>query len=370
MTKKLYIAATNQHVGKTTCTLGLVEAFQERGYRVGYCKPVGQEAVDFENLHVDKDALLFSTMMHFNLIAHIHSPVILGPGATKAYLDNPEEHKYRENIKTASLQIEKENEIVIYEGTGHPGVGSVVNLSNADVAKMLGAPVILVVEGGIGYTIDRLKLCLSLFQQQEVPIAGVIINKVHPEKRAKVRHYVGMKLEEWGIPLLGVLPYDRTLLYPLLDTIRNSIQGRVLLHPKGLTNLVETVVAASLLAKYDFEAQQGVLLVVSKNRLNESLKRIRLLVENNKISRQPLAGIVITGDGRLEEKLDEFNELDFVSQYQIPMIATPLDTYGTAVQINRMEVKINTRTMGKARRAVELVRDNVDLEKIKWHNGV
>jgi dethiobiotin synthetase len=366
MTKRLYIAATNQHVGKTTCTLGLVEAFIERGNRVGYCKPVGQEAVDFENIHVDKDALLFATMMHFPLIAHVHSPVILGPGATKEYLDNPQSHSYKENIRTASHEIEKDNEIVIYEGTGHPGVGSVVDLSNADVAKMLGAPVILVVEGGIGYTIDRLKLCLALFQQQDVPIAGVIINKVHPEKREKVRHYVGMKLNEWNIPLLGVLPYDRTLLYPLLDTIRNSIQGRVLLHTKGLSNLVETVVAASLLAKYDFKDQQGVLLVVSKNRLNESLQRIRLLVEENQINHQPLTGVIITGDGRLEEKLDEFNEIDFVTKYQIPMISTPLDTYGTAVQINRMEVKINTQTMGKARRAVELVRDNVDLEKIKW----
>ncbi len=366
MTKKLYIAATNQHVGKTTCTLGLVEAFQERGHKVGYCKPVGQEAVDFENIHVDKDALLFSTMMHFNLVAQIHSPVILGPGATQAFLDNPEAFPYRQHVLSAANSIEKENEVVVYEGTGHPGVGSVVGLSNADVAEMLGAPVILVVEGGIGYTIDRLKMCLSLFIYQNIPIAGVIINKVHPEKREKVRHYVGRKLEEWGIPLLGVLPYDKTLLYPLLDTIRVAIQGRVLLHPKGLGNLVENVVAASLLGNYDFEQQQGVLLVVSKNRLNESILRIRTLVEEGKISKQPLAGIIITGDGRLEEKLDALDEIDFVAKYQIPLIATPLDTYGTAVKVNRMEVKINIQTMGKARRAVELVRDNVDLEKIKW----
>ena len=34
---------------------------------------------------------------------------------------------------------------MVYEGTGHPGVGSIVNLSNARVAKILEAGVIMVV---------------------------------------------------------------------------------------------------------------------------------------------------------------------------------------------------------------------------------
>ena len=40
--------------------------------------------------------------------------------------------------------------MVVYEGTGHPGVGSVVDLSNAEVARQLESEVILVLEGGIG----------------------------------------------------------------------------------------------------------------------------------------------------------------------------------------------------------------------------
>jgi dethiobiotin synthetase len=101
MSKRLYVAATNQHVGKTTCTLGIVEAFRQSGIRVGYCKPVGQQAVDLDNLQVDKDALLFSTLMHFNLVARVHSPVILGPGATQAFLDNPSKFPFRRTMAPA-----------------------------------------------------------------------------------------------------------------------------------------------------------------------------------------------------------------------------------------------------------------------------
>ena len=366
MKKRLYVAATNQHVGKTTTTLGIVEAFRQSGIRVGYCKPVGQEAIDVENLQVDKDAVLFSTMMHFNLVARVHSPVILGKGATQEFLDHPGTFPFREAVESAQKILEDEYEMVVYEGTGHPGVGSVVGLSNADVAQMLGAPVILVVEGGIGYTIDRLNLCLSLFREQGVPFAGVIINKVLPEKIEKVRHYVGMKLAEWDIPLLGVLPYEKTLLYPLLDTINSAISGRILYNPEGMNNVVENVVAASLMGGHNFEEEQGVLLVTSRNRLNGAIVGVQRQCKIKGVTKSPLAGIVITGDGQVVTNLDDFDHENYVNEHGIPIIATPLDTYGTAVKISHLEVKINVQTLNKARRAVELVRDNVDLSKIRW----
>jgi dethiobiotin synthetase len=78
MIKRIYVAATSQHVGKTTSTLGLVHALRKRDVNVGYCKPVGQQFLDLENHQVDKDAFLFSGVMDFELVSDIHSPVILG----------------------------------------------------------------------------------------------------------------------------------------------------------------------------------------------------------------------------------------------------------------------------------------------------
>ena len=53
--------------------------------------------------------------------------------------------------------------MVVVEGTGHAGVGAVVDLSNARVAAMLDAPVIIVSEGGIGRPIDEIVLNGALF---------------------------------------------------------------------------------------------------------------------------------------------------------------------------------------------------------------
>ena len=111
MLKSVYVAATSQHVGKTTSTLGLVAALSNQGHDVGYCKPVGQQFLDLGQLKVDKDALLFSKVMDFELSSELHSPVILGRGATTAFLDNPDTFHFADRIRYAASHLQKENEI-------------------------------------------------------------------------------------------------------------------------------------------------------------------------------------------------------------------------------------------------------------------
>ncbi|NBC24766.1 MAG: AAA family ATPase [Bacteroidetes bacterium] len=38
MIERIYVAATSQHVGKTTTTLGLVNTLRKQNINVGYCK--------------------------------------------------------------------------------------------------------------------------------------------------------------------------------------------------------------------------------------------------------------------------------------------------------------------------------------------
>ena len=368
MLKSVYVAATSQHVGKTTSTLGLVAALSNQGHDVGYCKPVGQQFLDLGQLKVDKDALLFSKVMDFELSSELHSPVILGRGATTAFLDNPDTFHFADRIRYAASHLQKENEIVIYEGTGHPGVGSVVSLSNADVAKMLNAKVIIIVEGGIGNTIDRLELSYNLFKSRNVEVIGVIVNKVLPEKIEKVTKYVGMHLEKIKLPLLGVLPFDSSLSYPIMFTIAQAINGRVLLNNTCLNNHVEGYISGSLIdqEQFDTDDRKNLLLVVSFKRLKEALDKINKLNETRDPEREPLiSGVVITGDGKHELPI-ELSALahNYIKENKLPVVTTALDTLGSVVKITNIEVKINTHTPWKSKRAIELITKHVDLNAI------
>jgi len=358
--KSIYVAASSQHVGKTTSTLGLASCFGQMGYNVGYCKPVGQQAVKVDSNPVDKDTILFADLIRFNIEPYLHSPVILGPGATTAYLESPDSFDYRAQIVKASEILEKTHDLVIYEGTGHPGVGSVVNLSNAEVAKMIGAGVVFIVEGGIGSTIDKLNMNLALFREQNVPILGVIINKVLVDKIQKIQEYVSIWLEQQNLPLLGILPYDESLAYPLMWSVVDSIYGKILYNSQKLDNQVESFLAGSLIDAEKIQKGKNLLLVVSAPKVDEAVTTIKYLTKRFQLEKPPLAGVVATGQGEFSQRT-----VDFVKEYEIPLVSTHLDTYGSVIKISRIEVKINRETPWKVMRAIELISDNVDLELLK-----
>ena len=327
---------------------------------MGYCKPVGQEVLDIKNLQVDKDAILFADLIHFDVKPALHSPVILGPGATSKYLDTPEKFDLEKRIMDASKALQEENDLVIYEGTGHPGVGSIANLSNAYVAKIVGASVIMIVEGGIGSTIDKLNMSLALFREEKVPIIGVIVNKVHPEKINKIKYYLKKWLDANGLPLLGLVPYDKSLAYPVMRAITSSINGIITHNADQLDNKVEEILAGSLIDLKELSTFKNLLLVVSVRMLDQALKKIDSIAKMINIKQTPLSGIVATGQGTPSQET-----LAYIAEHKIPLVRTNLDTYGSVIKITKIEVKINQNTPWKVNRAIELIGENVDLEMIK-----
>ncbi len=358
MLDRLYIAATSQHVGKTTCTLGLMAAIRARGHKTSYCKPVGQEFVELGSLKVDKDALLFARGMDFELKAELHSPVIIGRGVTSDFLDDPHQFNFASAITKASRRLQRDNDLVVYEGTGHPGVGSVVDMSNAQVAQLLGAPVVMIVEGGIGSTIDLLNMNLALFRERRVPVRGVIVNKTLPGKLDKVRHYVDIYLKKVGIPLLGVLPFEKQLSSPIMATIRRALQGKTLMHKGHLDNRVENIASGSLLAQKEIENLKNLLVIVSRRRFSEAIGALQIILQQRGLTGATVAGIVVTGEGANED----VPHIDWLKAHKIPVVACALDTYGAAIRINSMEVKINLKTPWKIRRAVELIEEHIDMD--------
>lgn len=357
--KSIYVAASSQHVGKTTSTLGLVSCLLNKSLNVGYCKPVGQKHLDFENFKVDKDAILFADLIHFKMDPDVHSPVILGQGAVEKFLDNPDYSLLERRIKYAASSLEARHELVIYEGTGHPGVGSVADLSNARVAHLVDAGVIMIVEGGIGSTIDMLNMCTSLFREENVELIGVIINKVLPDKIDKVRHYVGNWLAEKNIKLLGLIPYDPALAFPIIKTIADSIKGKITHFEDKASNRVSGILAGSLIELKELKSSEDLLLISSTNSIKDAIDKIVWLSKLFNIDHCPLSGIVISGNRELDESV-----IKYIEQNEIPVMRTELDTYEAVIKISKIEVKINQSTPWKVEKAIRLIEENIDLNYI------
>jgi len=219
MNKAFFIASTGQNVGKTTTCLGLLAGLRRRFNRVGFMKPIGQEHVKTsEGSVVDKDVALFKEVFDLSDRYEAMSPVLFPSGFTRDYLDGKiDEKELSRRILASYEEIAAANDCVVVEGTGHVGVGSIVNLNNAKVAKMLGTDLVMIGSGGLGSSFDALALNKTLCDLEGVHLAGVILNRVLPDKRDMVIDYFSKALKRWDIPLLGCIPYDSFLSSPTMN---------------------------------------------------------------------------------------------------------------------------------------------------------
>src|SRR5256886_10153798 len=245
-TPRVFIAATRQNDGKTTASLGLIAALQKIFPRVGYIKPVGQRFVEIEEQKIDEDSVLMDSVYRMNCPLVDMSPIAVEPDFTRKYLQAANNEALVKKIQQAFDRVAWEKDFVLCEGSGHAGVGSVFDLSNAQVAKILGAKVIIVTQGGIGRPIDEVSLNKALFDKEGVEIIGVIINKVIGAKVDYITDFARKGFKRKGLELLGVIPHQPILSRPTLEVIREELKAELLSETNGLQNLVDDVVVGAM----------------------------------------------------------------------------------------------------------------------------
>src|SRR5438477_11178719 len=238
-TPRVFIAATRQNDGKTTSSLGLLAAMQKFYPRIGYIKPVGQRFVEIEEQKIDEDTVLMDSVYRLNCPLVDMSPIAVEPDFTRKYLESSNNEALVKKIRKAFDRVSWEKDFVLCEGSGHAGVGSVFDLSNAQVAKTLGAKVVIVTQGGIGRPIDEVCLNQAWFGQEGVEIIGVILNKVLDTKVDSVTDFARRGLKRKGLELLGVIPHQRILANPTMELVREELNAEILNTPENLRGLVD-----------------------------------------------------------------------------------------------------------------------------------
>jgi len=147
------------------------------------------------------------------------------------------------------------------------GGGSVIDCSNADVAALLGSKAIIVSGGGVGRAIDEIMLNKALFDICKVPVLGVIINKVLPDKLEKIKSIVGKGLDRKGIRLLGVIPEMDLLSAPTVEQIRERLDLKVFSGEENLrTRVYDAIVAAMEPYNMIGHLRDGALVITSGDR--------------------------------------------------------------------------------------------------------
>jgi hypothetical protein len=357
VTPRVFIAATRMNDGKTTSSLGLVAALQKHYPRIGYIKPVGQRFVEIEESKIDEDTVLMNSVYQLRCPLADMSPIAVEPDFTKKYLMRSNRDELVKRIQDAFDRVAWEKDFVLCEGSGHAGVGSVFDLSNAQVAKLLGAKVVIVTHAGIGRPIDEVALNQALFEKERVDIIGVIINKAIPEKIDYITDLARRGLERKGLELLGVLPHQPVLRQPTMELIREDLGAEVANSGRSLLAAVENVVVGAMGVQHLVPSLlKGTLILTPCDREDIILATATALVGH---SAQGLAGMVLTGSRRLSPTIRQVaQELPF------PVLLAEEELYQVASRVHDITVKTRPSDTHKISLIRDLIAKHVNVDRI------
>ena len=352
-TRRIFVAATRMNDGKTTTCLGLTAALQSMGLHVGYIKPIAQRIVQSGDDQVDEDTLLIEGLFNLDIPISAMSPVAIGPEFTKHYLENPEVigPQLKDRICRAFDRAAYGKDVVVVEGSGHAGVGSVFGSSNADNARVLHSKALIVAAGGIGKPIDEVALNKALFDKAGVEVVGVILNKVLPDKVEFIRDFAGRGLRKLGVPLLGVVPLQETLVYPNLDQVADETRARWIHQPTGVRRVRRVVIGAmSARRALEYLKVNGTLVIVPGDR--EDL--LEAFIEND--GAKSLAGVLLSNGLLPNEGI-----IKRLTEAGIPIAAVEAESFAVTARINNMSVKTMRQDADKIPIIEKMIRESVDI---------
>ncbi|HET7479265.1 MAG TPA: cobyrinate a,c-diamide synthase, partial [Rubrobacteraceae bacterium] len=183
---RVVVAGTHSGVGKTTVASGLMAALSEKGYGIAPFK-VGPDFID-PSYHT-----LAAGRPGRNLDAFLSGPELIGP-------------LFAHGAQGADVAV-IEGVMGLYDGKS--GGGELA--STAHVAKLLDAPVVLVVDArAMARSAAAMVHGYATFDP-DVRVSGVILNRVGSATHEKMLRDA---LEPLGIPVLGVLRRDAAIHTP------------------------------------------------------------------------------------------------------------------------------------------------------------
>ena len=357
--QRVFVAATGQNRGKTTASLGITAAIIALGSRTGFIKPVGQRYLVVEGTRADEDAVLMKAVFDLPDALDDMSPVTLPRHFTTDYVMGKVTEDLEREVIEAATRVGAEKDLLVIEGTGHAGVGAVVGLSNARVAALLDAPVVIVSEGGVGRPIDEIVLNHALFEREGVRVVGAVVNKVDVESHPHLPGVLRRGLGQHGIELLGCIPYSDLLANPSLELIATHLDGELLAGQATPGRTIGHVAIGAMQAKHAAGLIRDRTLLITPGDRDDMLS---MALELNAGAAGQVTGIVLTGGFHPGAAM-----LAALREASLFTYLVKSDTYRTAQAVDEILVKTHPTDTDKISTIIQLVDGSLDIGDFLAH---
>ncbi len=197
----IYVMGSGTGAGKSTVCRGILAQLLASGFapeQLAYIKPVTQCTTKQPVARFCEQA---------TIVCQDIGTLVFSKGFSRDFIDGltPSSDELLADVLASILRIGKNKAVVIIDGVGDPSVGSVVGVSNVDVALALACKVIFVGNPGIGAAIDNTVLCVTFMQSKGLANIGIIYNKIPRSGFDDIKKYITQRLPELlpSVRLLG-----------------------------------------------------------------------------------------------------------------------------------------------------------------------
>jgi uncharacterized protein len=226
MTRTVLIAGTEDSTGKTALALALARLAAERGDSVGYMKPKGTRLESNVGKTIDEDPLLARELLGLESEMHELEPIVYSQTfVTEAIRGREEPAELRETVRDRFEELAAGRDLMLVEGAGSLDTGAIVDLTDADVAELLDARVVLVAPYEDVGDVDGL---LAAAERLGDRLLGVVFNAVADAPFDELESDVVPFLEGRGVPVLGALPRTRELAGVTVEELADELGANLL----------------------------------------------------------------------------------------------------------------------------------------------
>ena len=216
MKRAFFVTGTDTEVGKTLISAALVHALAHSGLKAAGMKPVAAGCTRVGGRLLSGDTERLSAAGNVILAPEIANPYAFeAPLAPHIAARQAGEHIALAPIKAAFEAALREVDVLIVEGVGGFRVPLNENEDSADLAVMLGLPLILVVGMRLG-CLNHALLTAEAIATRGLTLAGWVANNLDSDMLAQEDNFATLS-ELLPAPCLGMVPRLRRVDFDLVS---------------------------------------------------------------------------------------------------------------------------------------------------------
>jgi len=314
--KNIIVGSMDENAGKTSLIVGLGKAMG--GKKFAYLKPFGDRLLYRKKRLWDQDTALIVNI--FGLDQSSEDMTIGFEHSKLLYMFDEDSTKAK--LLEMAGNLGKDNPVLFVEGGKDLTYGTSIRLDTLSLTRYMDGKLIIVVSGNEGTIIDNVTFIKKYVDTTGIDY-GIVINKV--SNLEDYRNNYLRDIEELGVKVLGVIPFEPDLTFVPVSYIAEKLQARVIAGESGLNRRVKTVFVGAMsgdaAARHPLFKKENKLAITSGDRSDYIVSALE----------SSTSGIILTNN-----LIPPQNLISKAADLNIPILLVPFDTFQAAKQVDDM----------------------------------